>query len=109
VPALGGRAKELPRIAEECAAEPMTALSSPVSLTPRDRDWVVARCASSRHEIEMATLRLVALRQAGGVLRASQLRGMSHGALGEWFKLRRSAPVQGTERELLSELAREIR
>lgn len=89
VPALGTRAKELPRIAEECATEAIAALSSPVSLTPRDRDWVVARCTSSLHEIEVATLRLVALRQAGTILHASKLLGMSHGALGEWFKLRR--------------------
>jgi hypothetical protein len=89
-PELKTRASELPRIVDECAAEAMTALSSPVSLTPRDRDWVVARGTSSFHEIEMATLRMLALRHAGSIARAAELLGMSHAALGEWFSRRRT-------------------
>lgn len=91
VPELKTRAAgELPRIVDECAAEAMTTLSWPVSLTPRDRDWVVARCASSLHEIEVATLRMLALRHAGSIARAAELLGMSHAALGEWFSRRRT-------------------
>jgi hypothetical protein len=90
VPELKTRAGELPRIVDECATEAMTALSSPVSLTPHDRAWVVARCASTLHEIEVATLRLLALGHAGSIARAAELLGMSHAALGEWFSRRRT-------------------
>lgn len=89
VPSLRERSGELPRIVEEYAADAAAALSSSAQLTSKDRDWICKHSASSLYEIETATLRLVALRQAGSVLHASKLLGMSHGALGEWFKLRR--------------------
>jgi hypothetical protein len=89
LPALETRASELPRIVEEYAEDARGALFSSAPFTQQDRDWVVIRCASSLHEIELATLRLVAIRHAGTVARAAELLGMSHGALGEWFKVRR--------------------
>jgi hypothetical protein len=89
LPALETRASELPRIVEEYAEDARAALSSSAPFTQQDRGWVVTRCASSLHEIELATLRLVAIRHTGTVARAAELLGMSHGALGEWFKQRR--------------------
>lgn len=65
------------------------ALSSTVSLTTVDRDLICARCASSLHAIETATMRIIALRKVGNILNAAKLLGMSHGALGEWFARRR--------------------
>ena len=91
VPSLGTRARDLPRIVEEYAADAIMALASPVSFTSRDRDWVAARCASSLHEIETATMRLIALRQAGNILQAAKLLGMSHSSLSQWFASRRPA------------------
>jgi hypothetical protein len=89
LPPLKTRARELPRIVEEYAEDARGALSSAAPFTQQDREWVVTRCSSSLHEIELATLRLVAIRYAGTVARAAELLGMSHGALGEWFKQRR--------------------
>jgi hypothetical protein len=96
VPSLGTRKTELPRIVEDYAADALVALSSSVSFTPRDRDWVVARCASSLHEIETATMRLIALRQAGSILGAAELLGISYSSLREWFARRRpQRPARG--------------
>jgi hypothetical protein len=96
VPSLGTRKPELPRIIDEYAADALVALSSSVSFTPRDRDWVVARCASSLHEIETATMRLIALRQAGSILAAAELLGISYSSLREWFARRRpQRPARG--------------
>ena len=90
VPSLGARARDLPRIVEEYGADACAALSSSAAFTPRDRDWVCERCASSLQEIEAATTRLVALRHAGSAARAAELLGISHGSLSEWFARRRS-------------------
>ena len=89
VPSLKTRAGELSRIVQEYAADAIVALSSSVSFTSRDLDWVVAHCASSLHDIEVGTTRLVALREAGTILGAAELLGMSHASLGEWFARRR--------------------
>ncbi len=98
VPPLKERAGELPRIVEEYAADARAALDSSVEFTSKDRDWIRARCASSLHEIETATLRVVALKQAGTVLNAAKLLGMGHTSLGEWFAHRRRyAPYAGAE------------
>jgi hypothetical protein len=91
VPSLHERSKEIPRIVEEYATDAIAALSSTVPFTAKDRDWICKHSASSLHEIEDATLRVVALRQAGSVLRAARLLNMSHAALNEWFAIRRPA------------------
>lgn len=90
VPPLADRASELPRIVEAYAEDARAALSTDAPFTEQDRDWVIARGASSLHEIELATLRRVALRHAGNVKRASGLLGMSNAALGEWLAKRRT-------------------
>jgi DNA-binding NtrC family response regulator len=88
IPSLQERAAELPRIVEEFAADAAAALSSNVSLSAKDHDWICKHSASSLDEIETTTLRLVALRQEGNVLRASRLLGISHVSLGQWFQRR---------------------
>lgn len=90
LPALETRERELPRIVEEYGEDARDALSTTAPFTEQDRDWVIARGAPSLHEIELATLRLVAIRHAGTVKRAAELLGMSHAALGEWFAKRRT-------------------
>jgi DNA-binding NtrC family response regulator len=90
VPPLTTRTSELPRIVEEYAEDARAALSTSIPFTQNDRDWVVTHCASSLHEIELATLRLIAIHHAGNVARAAELLGMSHAALGEWFAKRRA-------------------
>ena len=94
LPALETRTSELLRITEEYAEDARAALSSSAPFTQQDREWVVTRCASSLHEIELATLRLVAIRHAGTVARAAELLGMSHAALGEWFARRRLTTIR---------------
>jgi hypothetical protein len=47
VPALETRTGELPRVVQEFAKDARAAPSSPAPFTTQDRDWVVARCASS--------------------------------------------------------------
>jgi hypothetical protein len=95
VPSLRARAGELPRIVEEYAEDTISALSATVPFTSTDRDWICARCASSLHAIETATMRLIALRQAGNVAKAAELLGMTHGALGEWLARRRPRGRRG--------------
>jgi hypothetical protein len=90
VPSLEQRAAELPRIVEEYAADAAVALSSTAPFTSGDRDWICRYCASSLHEIDTASLRMVALRKAGNVVGAARLLGMSHASLGEWFQRRRA-------------------
>ena len=90
VPSLRERAAELPRIVEEYAADAAVALSSTAPFTSNDRDWICRCCASSLHEIETATLRVVALREAGNTVRAAKLLGIPHGSLEEWLQRRRA-------------------
>ena len=90
VPSLAQRAAELPRIVEEYAADAAVALSSNAPFSLNDRDWICRCCASSLHEIETATLRMVALHKAGNVAGAARLLGMSHASLGEWLQRRRA-------------------
>jgi ActR/RegA family two-component response regulator len=90
VPSLADRASELPGIVKEYGEDARDALSTTAPFTEQDRDWVITRGVSSLHEIELATLRRVALRHAGNVNRAAELLGMSHAALGEWFAKRRT-------------------
>ena len=74
---------------EEYAEDARAALSTSIPFTQNDRDWVVTHCATL-HEIELATLRLVAIHHAGNIAGAAELLGMSHAALGEWLAKRRT-------------------
>jgi len=89
VPSLQERAGELPRIVEEYATDAAAVLSSTAPFTSSDRDWICRCCASSLHAIETATLRVVALHEAGNTVRAAKLLGIPHGSLEEWLQRHR--------------------
>ncbi len=86
IPPLRSRTSELPRIVDEYGADAISALdASATDFTGADRQWVLDRATRTLPEIEAATLRLVALRQAGSVLGAARRLGMSHTALSQWL------------------------
>jgi hypothetical protein len=89
VPPLRTRAAELGRIVDEYAVDALTALRAG-AFTGADRQWVLSHAARTLPEIETATLRLAARRQAGTMNGATALLGMSHTALVEWFDSRTS-------------------
>jgi hypothetical protein len=91
VPGLEMRQHELPRIVDEYAADAIRALgASDADFTDGDRRWVLDHAARALAEIETATLRIVAFRQAGGVVnRAAARLGLSHVALTQWLDRRR--------------------
>jgi hypothetical protein len=86
IPPLKARKGDLPRIVEEYALDAIHELGADAAaFTRADRDWVVARSASSLPDIEKGTRRLVALRQEGSIHRAAIRLGMSHVALSQWL------------------------
>src|SRR5262249_39827408 len=87
VPSLQQRGSELPRIVDEYAADAISTLGNAV-FYDQDRAWVREHAAESLADIETATLRIAAIRQAGSVSAAAARLGMSHVALGAWFKRR---------------------
>jgi len=92
VPPLGARAAELPRIVDEYARDASRALGADdAGFTEADRTWVLAHAASTLADIETATTRLVAIRQAGSPERAAARLGMSAVALRQWLRRRRRA------------------
>jgi pSer/pThr/pTyr-binding forkhead associated (FHA) protein len=105
LPPLARRRGELDRIIDEYARDAIEGLGAgPAGFTHADRAWVIEHAASSLPEIEKATRRLVAIRQAGSIAGAAARLGMSHVALAQWIARRRSprgtpgapsAPVTG--------------
>jgi hypothetical protein len=86
VPALGMRVRELPRIVDGYARDALDALGADAAcFTKADRRWVLDRAPRSLAEIETATLRRVALRQAGTIGGAARRLGMSHISLTRWL------------------------
>jgi hypothetical protein len=91
VPPLKARAHELPRIVDEYARDAIEALGvDDAGFTAADRTWVLDHAARTLPEIETATLRRVALRQAGSIVGAAKRLGMSHVALLQWLDRRRT-------------------
>jgi hypothetical protein len=89
VPPLTARAHELPRIVDAYARDAIEALGADRShFTTADRRWVLDRDPRSLAEIETATLRLVALRQAGTVNGAVKRLGMAHVSFTRWLARR---------------------
>jgi hypothetical protein len=89
VPPLTARAHELPRIVDAYARDAIEALGADrARFTTADRRWVLDRAPRSLVEIETATLRLVALRQAGTVNGAAKRLGMAHVSLTRWLDRR---------------------
>jgi len=88
LPPLRVRESELPRIIDEYAAEAVAELEAPVgSFTEDDRQWV-QRYARSLHDIEKATLRIVAIKRTKSTGQAAQLLGMAPVSLSRWFQRR---------------------
>jgi hypothetical protein len=94
IPPLRDRAGELPRIVEDYVHDATTELGVPRTSSPtEDRDWVVKYASESLPEIEKATLRLLAIREAGGNLnRAAARLGMARWSLAKWVN-RRKLPM----------------
>jgi Inner membrane component of T3SS, cytoplasmic domain len=94
IPSLSSRKDELPHIIHEYTIDAALAFDVPVRFYNADRDWVLTHSASSLHEIEKGTRRLMALRVAGSVLGAAELLGMAAVSLRRWIG-RRAVPVMG--------------
>jgi hypothetical protein len=93
VPPLSARTGELPRIVDEYACDAISTLGADATgFADVDRAWVLDHAAATLADIETATLRLVALRQASSIARAAARLGMSHVALTQWLGRRRGAP-----------------
>jgi hypothetical protein len=94
VPALAHRTDiDIHRIVFEYAIDGIRELGAALSsFTEADRAWVARHAASSFSEIEIATLRLIARNDAGNVNRAAARLGVSHVALGKWFRRRGLVP-----------------
>lgn len=90
VPELTRRAAgDVQRIISEYAADSMNELgAAPTSFTEANREWVTSQALTSFANIELETLRLVALNNAGNVHQAAARLGVSHVGLGGWFKRR---------------------
>lgn len=91
VPPVMRRLHELSRIIDAYAADAVAELGG--LFLPDDREWVEIHEAATLTQIEVATRRLLALRNARGRIKpaADQL-GMSHGALSEWLARRMMLP-----------------
>ena len=74
---------------DEYGADAVVALDAKVSFTSADREWVREHSAGSLPEIEKGSLRLVALREGGSIVRAASILEMSHSSLTEWIGRRR--------------------
>ncbi len=89
VPPLSARGVELDQIIDEYAGDAAAILRVPRRWSKVQRDWVRRSSATQLADIEKATLRIVALREAGNIARAAALLGMAHASLGEWIGRRR--------------------
>lgn len=94
IPPLDQRARELPRIVEEYGYDATEALGVPrTDFLREDRDWVTENAAESLPDIEKATLRLLAIREArGNMNRAAARLGMGRWSLSKWAR-RRKLPI----------------
>jgi hypothetical protein len=91
IPPLTRRMHELRRVIDAYAAEAVADLGG--RLLPADREWIEGHEASTLPEIEVATRRLLAIRNARGRIKpAADRLGMSHAALSEWLARRMMLP-----------------
>jgi pSer/pThr/pTyr-binding forkhead associated (FHA) protein len=96
VPPLASRSGELDRVITEYAEDAIAELGTlRTSFLPADREWVRAYSASSLHDIDKATLRLVALRESRNLTSAAERLGMAPVSLARWVG-RRKLPVELT-------------
>jgi hypothetical protein len=94
IPPLSDREAKLAPVVEEYIDDATTELRvARTSFPSEDRDWVFKHASASLPEIEKATLRLLALREAGGNMnRAAARLGMGRWSLSKWVN-RRQLPV----------------
>ena len=89
IPGLDTRESELDRLILEYAADAACTLGlgSPW-LSSAERTWIRARAGDSLPEIQKATLRLAAIRQAGSICAGALRIGLSHTAMLKWLRSR---------------------
>lgn len=94
VPPLGIRETELPRIIRSYADDALTTLhASPSCFSDSDLYWVMTHSATSLSEVEKATFRIIALKNAmGNKSRAAGMLGMAPVSLTRWLD-RRALPT----------------
>ena len=93
LPHLSDRRAEIDRIIDEYAEDAVVDLCVPRSnFLPADHAWVREHAATSLHEIEKATLRLVALRVSPTLSGAAARLGMAGVSLSRWIG-RRHMPM----------------
>jgi hypothetical protein len=94
VPSLRDRAREVPRIVEEYAAEAIAALRAPPDcFTSADLEWMIEESATSVADIEKGTMRLVARKVTDNLGQAAALLGMAPVSLARWLDRRSSPPM----------------
>lgn len=92
IPPLSARTAELDRIIDEYAEDAAALLRVTTPFSKADRAWVRTQSAESFAEVDKGTARIVALREAGNVMRAAGMLGMAHASLNEWIRRRRLPP-----------------
>lgn len=87
IPPLDARKTEIDRLISEYVLEAAQRLycTKRVRLSAADREWLRTSACESLPELRTATLRLVAVREAGSVNAASALLGISHFGLAKWL------------------------
>ena len=89
IPPLATRPDDLPRIVDEYAADAIARFGArPSSYSTADRTRLLEDPSHNLADLETTTLRLVALREYGGVTRAAPHLGLTHSALSRWFARR---------------------
>ena len=89
VPPLATREADLPRLVDEYAADAIARLGArPSSYTMADRARLLEVPSHNLADLETTMLRLIALREYGGVTRAAPHLGLTHSALSRWFARR---------------------
>lgn len=92
IPPLAARAAELDRIISEYVQDARAELGAPHVVFPEvDREWVYEHAITSLHDIEKATLRLVALRASRNLSDAAHRLGMAPVSLSRWMGRRDDA------------------
>jgi hypothetical protein len=85
IPPLASRYDEVDRIVAEYASDAIDFLGAqPTSFTSQEHQWLIARRPRSLSDIERSTLRLVAIREYGGVSKAAVRLGMNPSAMSRW-------------------------
>jgi len=93
IPPLSSRSDEIDQIITEYAQDAIMELRAPrTGFLPADRNWVRMHSASCLPDIEKATLRLVAIREARNLSDAAARLGMAPVSLSRWIG-RRKLPM----------------